>query len=81
MGQAGGLKATNDAAPDGCPLTQYQLTVLQWAANGKSDAQVGAIMGTTEGMIQQHMHRIRDRMGAPSRTAAVATALRKGWIT
>lgn len=64
-----------------CPLTQYQLVILKWVSNGKRDEEIGAIMGTTGGMIHQHMHRIFNRLGVPSRTSAVAMALRKGWIT
>lgn len=63
-----------------CPLTSYQLTIIQWVSNGKSDSAVAAIMGTTEGVIQGHMHRIFNRINVPSRTAAVAMALRSGWI-
>lgn len=90
MGQAGAVRIDDVPAPEepapvakaeACPLTSYQCVILQWVSNGKSDAVVAAIMGTTEGMIHQHMHRIFNVIGVPSRTSAVAMALRKGWIT
>lgn len=73
-----GITAT---PPDPCPLTPYQRVVLQWVANGKRDAQIASIMGnTTEGAITAHMLRILDRLGAGSRSGAVAIAIRKGWV-
>ncbi len=68
--------------PQDCPLTDYQLRVLGWVANGKTNFQIAGIMGnTTEGNIEQHLHRIFNAIGAPSRTAAVVIGLRRGWLT
>lgn len=69
------------AAKDDCPLTQYQRVVLQWVANGKRDWQIASIMGnTTDDAISTHVRKIMDRLGAGSRSGAVAIAVRKGWV-
>lgn len=80
MGEARPVTGITATPPEACPLTQYQLVIIQWVSNGKRDEEIAAIMGTTAGMIHQHMHRIFNKLGVPSRTSAVAMAFRKAWI-
>lgn len=80
-----GLKTELDVVdaktPKPCPLTDYQRAILQWAAKGKRDYDIAAIMGnTTEGAIQQHFYRIRDLLGCSTRISAVVMAVKAGWI-
>ncbi|HLX69344.1 MAG TPA: LuxR C-terminal-related transcriptional regulator [Verrucomicrobiae bacterium] len=58
-------------------LTRFQLTpreleVLRWIAAGKSNAEIGAILGVTTGTAKIHVERILAKLGVENRTAAVA---------
>lgn len=63
-----------------CPLTDYQRTILSWAAKGKRDYDIAMIMGNTEGGIQQHFYTIRNTLGCSTRISAVVKAIKEGWI-
>lgn len=62
------------------PLTQRQLDCLAWAAEGKTDWEIGQILGIAEGTVARHFERIRERLGLPTRTQAIVYALRRGWL-
>jgi DNA-binding CsgD family transcriptional regulator len=56
-------------------LARYQLTpremeVLRWMADGKSNAEIGAILGVTTGTAKIHVERILTKLGVENRTAA-----------
>ncbi len=58
-------------------LARYQLTpreaeVLRWIAAGKSNAEIGAILGVTTGTAKIHVERILTKLGVENRTAAAA---------
>ena len=54
---------------------------LQWAAEGKSDWEIGELMGISEHGADRHMRSARHKLGTYSRTHAVALALRLGLIS
>ncbi len=54
---------------------------LLWAARGKSDWDIGMILGLSERTVSMHCDRARARLGARTRIQALAAALRLGWIT
>lgn len=53
-------------------LTQRESEVLQWMAEGKSNAEVGQILEISAGTVKIHVQRVLAKLGAPNRTAAVA---------
>jgi DNA-binding NarL/FixJ family response regulator len=54
--------------------------VLQHAARGLTNKQIGATLGISDRTVQNHLASIFEKMGAASRTEAVTIALQRGWI-
>ena len=57
-------------------LTQRETEVLSWVAEGKSNIDVGLILGVHSVTVKKHLEYIFQKMGVETRTAAVAFALR-----
>ena len=51
-------------------MTAREAEVLRWVAAGKSDAQVGAILGISARTVQKHLERAYQKLGVENRTAA-----------
>jgi DNA-binding CsgD family transcriptional regulator len=56
-------------------LTAREAEVLRWVAAGKSDAQIGAILGISARTVQKHLERAYQKLGVENRTAAVNRSL------
>jgi DNA-binding NarL/FixJ family response regulator len=61
-------------------LTQRELAVLAMVADGLSHEQIGARLGIGAETVRTHMKKACTRLGATTRTQAVASALRLGLI-
>jgi len=57
-------------------LTAREAEILRWLAAGKSDAQIGAILGTSPRTVQKHLQHLYEKLGVENRTAAAARLLR-----
>ena len=57
-------------------LTAREGDVLNWIARGKSDAQIGAILGISARTVQKHLQNLYAKLGVENRTAAVIRARR-----
>lgn len=69
---------SGDTAPS--PLTPRERTVMRWMAAGKRQAETAAIMGLSERTVENHLRRIRRRLGATTTAEAVRMAIRSGEI-
>ena len=56
-------------------LTPREAEVLLWVAQGKSNADIGIITGTSEKTIKNHMTHIFEKLGVEGRNAATVRAL------
>ena len=56
-------------------LTLREAEVLWWVAQGKTNAEIGLILGLASGTVKCHVERILDKLGCPTRTAAARQAL------
>lgn len=63
-----------------CPLSERQLEVLLWLAEGKTAAEIAIIMGITCNTSTNHIANAKRAVGVNKDTALVATAFRRGWI-
>lgn len=63
------------------PLTEREVAVLHAAAAGRSNAAIADGLGVSVSGIKRDLERILVKTGASDRTAAVAAALRRGWLT
>ncbi len=67
-------------APNG-KLTPRELDVLRLLAEGLQHEEIGRRLGISSETVRTHLRKASDRLGASTRTQAVATALRLGLIT
>ena len=58
-------------------LTPREAEVLLWLAQGKSNGDIGTILGAAENTIKVHVGRILEKLGADNRHAAGLTALER----
>lgn len=71
------------AAPAGdafCPLTPRQREALAFLAMGKTDWEIGAILGIAEKTANQHIEDAKRRIGVATRAQAAAVAVHRGWV-
>lgn len=61
-------------------LTQRELDVLVLLAEGLPHAEIGVRLGISSETVRTHLRKASNRLGAATRTQAVATALRRGLI-
>lgn len=67
-------------AEPGKKLTQRELDVLELLAEGLQHEEIGRRLGISSETVRTHLRKACDRLGAATRTQAVATALRMGLI-
>ncbi|MEA2383103.1 MAG: hypothetical protein QOH72_3074 [Solirubrobacteraceae bacterium] len=61
-------------------LTARELDVLQLAARGESAEGIAAALGISRATVKRHFELAYARMGVSGRAAAVAEAMRRGWV-
>jgi len=64
----------------GRALTGREVTVLQLAADGLSNVEIGGQVGLSALTVKSHLVRIGAKLGTGNRTHMVALALRRGTI-
>jgi len=62
------------SAPAMATLTPRERGVLTWLAGGKTDRDIGLILGCSHRTVQKHLQRIYEKLGVETRTAAVMRA-------
>ena len=65
---------------DGPALTQREREVLALLADGLSHQQIGKELSISSETVRTHVRKACERLGARTRTQAVATALRRGLL-
>jgi LuxR family quorum sensing-dependent transcriptional regulator len=63
-----------------CPLTPRQREVLTFMAMGKTDWEIGAILGIAEKTANQHIEDAKKRINVATRAQAAAVAVHRGWV-
>lgn len=64
----------------GGKLTKREIDVLELLAEGLQHEEIGRRLGISSETVRTHLRKASDRLGAATRTQAVATALRLGLI-
>lgn len=75
---AGLLRQRREQADTG--LTPRETEVLQLVSQGRSNREISASLHISENTVKNHMRRLMEKLGAASRTEAVAVAARSGMI-
>ncbi|MCC2097180.1 MAG: LuxR family transcriptional regulator [Hyphomicrobiales bacterium] len=65
---------------DEVKLTQRQVDVLSWAAEGKTDWEISSILGVSHHTVDKHMRVIREKLQVTSKAQAVAVAVKRNLI-
>ena len=60
------------------PVTPREREVLSWLAAGKTDRDIGDILGMSPRTVQKHLQHIYEKLGVETRTAAVVRAMELG---
>jgi DNA-binding CsgD family transcriptional regulator len=56
-------------------LTDREVEVLTWVADGKTNAEIGLILGTSKRTVQKHLEHIFEKLGVETHTAAAVCIL------
>lgn len=76
--QAAGTPDFGSAAPlETLGLTPREAEVLLWVAQGKSNADVGTILGMSEKTVKIHLGHVFEKLSVETRTAAACMAIEK----
>jgi CheY-like chemotaxis protein/DNA-binding CsgD family transcriptional regulator len=76
------LREVNDAATVEALLLAFRLTlreseVLYWVAKGKTNRDIGDILGSSPATVKKHLERVYQKLGVETRTAAAAMAMQR----
>ena len=69
------LLRKNDRGFTALPVTPREREVLSWLAAGKTDKDIGQILGMSPRTVQKHLQHIYEKLGVETRTAAVVRAM------
>jgi DNA-binding CsgD family transcriptional regulator len=61
-------------------LTKREIDCLYWAANGKTDGEIGEILNIARWTVVTYLQNAKNKLGCSNRTSTVATALSLGII-
>ncbi|MDT0226461.1 autoinducer binding domain-containing protein [Serratia marcescens] len=61
-------------------LAAREREVLSWTAIGRRQADIAAMLGLSERTVENHLRRIRQRLGAATTAQAISVAIRLGEI-
>jgi DNA-binding NarL/FixJ family response regulator len=62
------------------PITERQLEVLRIVARGRTNREIGLVLGISERTVRNHMREILRRLSTRDRTHSVVVAIGSGWI-
>jgi len=76
------LREVSDAATVEATMLAFGLTlreseVLYWVAKGKTNRDIGDILGSSPATVKKHLERVYEKLGVETRTAAAAMALQR----
>ena len=60
-----------------CKLTLREAEVLYWVAKGKTNRDIGDILGASPATVKKHLERVYVKLGVETRTAAASIAMAK----
>lgn len=61
-------------------LSAREVEVVAWAAEGLSNAEIGTRLHLSEETVKSHLRHVHQKLGARSRSHAVALAFRAGLL-
>jgi DNA-binding NarL/FixJ family response regulator len=61
-------------------MTPREVEILQYVAAGKSNKEIGELLGITEGTVKVHVNHVFGKLGVEGRVAATMLALQRGIV-
>jgi DNA-binding NarL/FixJ family response regulator len=76
------LREVSDAATVEATMLAFGLTlreseVLYWVAKGKTNRDIGDILGSSPATVKKHLERVYEKLGVETRTAAASVAMQR----
>ena len=69
--------ATIEATAQALSLTQREAEVLYWVVQGKTNRDIGDILGSSPATVKKHLERVYEKLGVETRTAAAGVAVQR----
>jgi CheY-like chemotaxis protein/DNA-binding CsgD family transcriptional regulator len=69
--------ATVEATMQALGLTLRESEVLYWVVKGKTNRDIGDILGSSPATVKKHLERVYEKLGVETRTAAAGVAMQK----
>lgn len=69
-----------DPAP-ACPLSSRQIDCLRWVRAGKTDAEIGVLLGISARTVHNHLEKAKAVLNTPKRAVAALEAWQRGWLS
>ncbi len=69
--------ATVEATMQALGLTLRESEVLYWVVKGKTNRDIGDILGSSPATVKKHLERVYEKLGVETRTAAAGVALQR----
>jgi DNA-binding CsgD family transcriptional regulator len=66
--------------PSTCVLTKREVECLTWAAAGKTDHEIGSLLGLSHATIRYHMRKAGEKLDAVNRSQAIFKASQLGYL-
>jgi LuxR family quorum sensing-dependent transcriptional regulator len=74
------LGGLTEASSVKAPLSPRELECLKWALDGKSDTDIGKILGISHTTVHFHVERVKKKLGVRTRTQAAAMVMTLGYL-
>jgi LuxR family quorum sensing-dependent transcriptional regulator len=74
------LGGLTDASSVKSPLSPRELECLKWVLDGKSDTDIGKILGISHTTVHFHIERVKKKLGVRTRTQAAAMVMTLGYL-
>lgn len=74
------LGGQQNASSSQTPLTPREAECLRWVLKGKSDTDIGYILGISHTTVHFHIERVKKKLGVRTRTQAAAMIMTLGYL-
>jgi DNA-binding CsgD family transcriptional regulator len=74
------LGGLTEASSVKAPLSPRELECLKWVLDGKSDTDIGEILGISHTTVHFHIERVKKKLGVRTRTQAAAMIITLGYL-
>jgi DNA-binding CsgD family transcriptional regulator len=79
-GRCRALGGLTEASSVKAPLSPRELECLKWVLDGKSDTDIGKILGISHTTVHFHVERVKKKLGVRTRTQAAAMVMALGYL-